>query len=212
MWKKNGTRLLLLIHTLMLHTYFMQGSLLETALRSCSIPSQLGATLFDSVQKYGATLYQSSVCEALINFDSFLTIIDGGFLHMQHILESSIFLLMLVSKECTISWDQSNKISSQYQTSSAFTGKQHNIMNNLLNSTIHSVSLTSSSGLATTYKNKYDYSIFRVNPITWAGQEVLLLPVDQEDESSGATAMADIFHELYSDDEAVDMDEEGTFL
>ncbi len=54
-------------------------------------------------------------------------------------------------------------------------------------------------------------SIVRVNPITWAGQEVLLLPVGQEDETPGSTATADIFHELYSDD-AVDMDEEGTFL
>lgn len=45
----------------------------------------------------------------------------------------------------------------------------------------------------------------RVNPITWAGQEVLLLPVGQEDDSS-----SDIFHELYSDE--MDMDEEATFL
>lgn len=143
MWKKNVTRLLLLIHTLMLHAYFMQGSLLETALRNCSIPSQLGATLFDSVQKYGAILYQSSVCEALINFKFLMIIINGVFLHVQHILESGIFSLMPASKECTILWDQSNKISSQYQTSSAFIGKQHIIiMNNLLNSTIHSVSLT----------------------------------------------------------------------
>ena len=50
---------------------------------------------------------------------------------------------------------------------------------------------------------------FRVNPITWAGQEVLLLPVGQEDETASSTT--DIFHELYSDD-TVDMDEEGTFL
>lgn len=55
-------------------------------------------------------------------------------------------------------------------------------------------------------------SLFRVNPITWAGQEVLLLPVGQEDDSSASTT--DIFHELYSDDtvDADEMKEEGTFL
>ena len=44
------------------------------------------------------------------------------------------------------------------------------------------------------------YLFNRANPITWAGQEVLLLPVGQEDaESSSSTA--DIFQGLYSDED-----------
>ena len=53
----------------------MQGSSLETALRSCWTPSRLEATLFDSAQKYGATLYRSSVREKLYrNYFGFLMI------------------------------------------------------------------------------------------------------------------------------------------
>ena len=73
---------------------------------------------------------------------------------MQRILESSIFLLTLVSKECTILWDQSNKISSQYQTSSAFTGKQHVRWITFWVQLFIVWALLSSSDLATTCKNK----------------------------------------------------------
>ena len=50
--------------------------------------------------------------------------------------------------------------------------------------------------------------MYRVNPITWAGQEVLLLPVGQEDELSNSAI--DIFQGLYSGD--IDADVESTFL
>ena len=47
--------------------------------------------------------------------------------------------------------------------------------------------------------NSYFISYFtRVNPITWAGQEVLLLPVGQEDDFQSSTLS--IFQGLYSDD------------
>lgn len=51
-------------------------------------------------------------------------------------------------------------------------------------------------------------AMYRVNPITWAGQEVLLLPVGQEDELSNSAI--DIFQGLYSGD--IDADVESTFL
>ena len=41
----------------------IQESLLEMVLRSCSTPSLLAATLSDSAQKHGDTLYQFNVCE-----------------------------------------------------------------------------------------------------------------------------------------------------
>ena len=37
----------------------------------------------------------------------------------------------------------------------------------------------------------------RVNPITWSGQEVLLLPVGQEDERT------DLYRGLYNDDDDI---------
>ena len=136
-----STRLLLLAHILNPYMWIyiaiciillLQGSLLEMVLRSCSIPSRLEATLFVSAQKYGATLYQSRVREAMPeNIHSKVNDIMILIFTAQRILESSIFLSMLVLKECTISWDQNNKLTSQYQTSSLFTGKHP--VNYLLN-------------------------------------------------------------------------------
>ena len=135
-----STRLLLLAHIsnpymwiyIAVFILLLQGSLLEMVLRSCSIPSRLEATLFVSAQKYGATLYQSRVREAIPeNIHSKINDIMILIFTAQRILESSIFLSMLVSKECTISWDQNNKLTSQYQTSSLITGKHP--VNYLLN-------------------------------------------------------------------------------
>ena len=79
-------------------------------------------------------------------------------------------------------WDLSSKISSQFQNYLDFTGANyHNI---IITQLLPSIQL---------------YFINRVNPITWAGQEVLLLPVGQEDDGS-----SELYRGLYSEPDDLD--------